>query len=121
MEVLFQLLIEILVLAIRLQMVDGGGVELHVEKPVELSGEFHNELQTPVGPICIGEAMELLDIFLVLAVPIAEQVMWIGMKWAHLLQRLTTSIIASYPCAFRSSMMKSIEAMLQCSAEVGRR
>ncbi|KAG5335199.1 hypothetical protein C0989_001895 [Termitomyces sp. Mn162] len=45
-EILFQLLVYMLCLAVRLWMVGGGGVELYSEQLVELAGELHHELQS---------------------------------------------------------------------------
>ncbi|KNZ76401.1 hypothetical protein J132_10511, partial [Termitomyces sp. J132] len=64
-EILFQLLVYILCLAIGLWMVGSGGVELYSKQSVELAGELHHELQSPIQDIGIGEAMELSDIPLV--------------------------------------------------------
>ncbi|KNZ78834.1 hypothetical protein J132_09761, partial [Termitomyces sp. J132] len=64
-EILFQLLVYMLCLAIGLWIVGSGGVELHSEQSVELVGELHYELQSPIQDIGIGEAMELLDVPLI--------------------------------------------------------
>ncbi|KAG5338411.1 hypothetical protein C0989_007356 [Termitomyces sp. Mn162] len=61
-EVLLQLLIYVFSLAIGLQVVGGGGVELHAKQLVELPGEIHHELWSLVRDVGIGEAMELPDI-----------------------------------------------------------
>ena len=49
-------------LAIRLQVVGGGGVELHREAAVELLSELCNKLWASVGHICIGETMKFPDV-----------------------------------------------------------
>ncbi|KNZ73223.1 hypothetical protein J132_00612, partial [Termitomyces sp. J132] len=64
-EVLLQLLIHALHLAIGLQVVGSGGVELHSEQLVELLGELHYKLQHLVGDISLREAIEFPDIPLV--------------------------------------------------------
>ncbi|KAG5341968.1 hypothetical protein C0989_006480 [Termitomyces sp. Mn162] len=61
-EILLQLLVHMLGLAIGLWVVGGGGVKLHSEQLVELPGELCHELQLLVRDISIGEAMEFLDI-----------------------------------------------------------
>ncbi|KNZ72702.1 hypothetical protein J132_02136, partial [Termitomyces sp. J132] len=64
-EVLLQLLIYTFGLAVGLQVVDGGGVELHTKQSVELLVEVCHKLWSPVRDICIREAMELPDVSLV--------------------------------------------------------
>ncbi|KAG5337721.1 hypothetical protein C0989_009015 [Termitomyces sp. Mn162] len=64
-EVLLQLLIYAFGLAIRLQVVGSGGVELHAKQLIELPGEVHHKLWSSVREIGVGEAMELPDIPLV--------------------------------------------------------
>ncbi|KNZ76899.1 hypothetical protein J132_06807 [Termitomyces sp. J132] len=59
---LLQLLIYAFGLAIRLQVVGGGGVELHAKQLVELPGEVCHKLWSLVRDVGIGEAMKLLDI-----------------------------------------------------------
>ncbi|KNZ81600.1 hypothetical protein J132_11232, partial [Termitomyces sp. J132] len=64
-EILFQLLVYTLCLAVRLWVVGSGGVELYSEQSVELLGELCHELWSPIQDVGIGEAMELPDIPLV--------------------------------------------------------
>ena len=62
---LLEFLVNMFCLAVRLEMICGGGVELHIEEAVELSGKFCNKLWAPAGYIHIREPMEFLDILLV--------------------------------------------------------
>ncbi|KNZ74854.1 hypothetical protein J132_05852 [Termitomyces sp. J132] len=64
-EILFQLLVYTLHLAIGLWMVGSSCVELYSKQLVELAGELHYELWFPIQDIGIGEAVELPDIPLV--------------------------------------------------------
>ncbi|KAG5348756.1 hypothetical protein C0989_008455 [Termitomyces sp. Mn162] len=61
-EILFQLLVYTLRLAIGLRMVGSGGVELYSEQLVELAGELHHKLWSLIQDIGVREAMELPDI-----------------------------------------------------------
>ncbi|KNZ77634.1 hypothetical protein J132_05003 [Termitomyces sp. J132] len=61
-EILFQLLVYMLHLAVRLWMVGSGSVELYSEQLVELVGELCHELWSPIQDIGVREAMELPDI-----------------------------------------------------------
>ncbi|KNZ71518.1 hypothetical protein J132_09180 [Termitomyces sp. J132] len=61
-EVLLQLLIYVFSLAIGLQVVGGGGVELYAKQLMELPSKIHHKLWFLVGDVGIGEAMELPDI-----------------------------------------------------------
>ncbi|KAG5333759.1 hypothetical protein C0989_004951 [Termitomyces sp. Mn162] len=64
-EILFQLLVYMLCLAIGLWMVGSGGVELYSKQLVELLGELHHELQSPIQDVGIREAVELPNVPLV--------------------------------------------------------
>lgn len=61
-EVLFQFLIDMFSLAVRLQIVGSEGVKLHTEK---LLSKFHNELWILVKHVHVGEAIKLPDVFLI--------------------------------------------------------
>ncbi|KNZ78896.1 hypothetical protein J132_09142, partial [Termitomyces sp. J132] len=63
--VLLQLLIYAFGLAVGLQVVGSGGVELHTKQSVELPGEVHLTLWSLVRDVGIREAVELPDIPLV--------------------------------------------------------
>ncbi|KNZ81309.1 hypothetical protein J132_02081 [Termitomyces sp. J132] len=60
-EILFQLLVYTLHLAIGLWIVGSGGVELYSEQSVELVSELHHELWSPIQDIGVGEAVKLPD------------------------------------------------------------
>ncbi|KNZ80073.1 hypothetical protein J132_07954 [Termitomyces sp. J132] len=64
-EVLLQLLIYAFGLAVGLQVIGGGDVELHTKQLVELPSEVHHKLWSPVRDVGVGEAMELPDFPLV--------------------------------------------------------
>ncbi|KNZ77542.1 hypothetical protein J132_05167 [Termitomyces sp. J132] len=56
-EILFQLLVYMFCLAIRLWMVGSGGVELHSEQLVELTGEIGDAVELPdVPPVQVCSA-----------------------------------------------------------------
>ncbi|KAG5349075.1 hypothetical protein C0989_006170 [Termitomyces sp. Mn162] len=61
-EILFQLLVYTLYLAIRLWMVGSGGVELYSKQPVELAGELCHKLWPLIQNIGVREAVKLPDI-----------------------------------------------------------
>ncbi|KNZ79510.1 hypothetical protein J132_09523, partial [Termitomyces sp. J132] len=64
-EVLLQLLVHMLYLAIRLQVVGSGGVRLYFEQSVELPGKLCHKLWPLVKDITLGEAVEFPDVPLV--------------------------------------------------------
>ncbi|KNZ73183.1 hypothetical protein J132_00572 [Termitomyces sp. J132] len=61
-EILFQLLVYMLRLAVGLSMVGSGGVKLYSKQLVGLLGELCHELQSLIQNIGVREAMELPDV-----------------------------------------------------------
>ncbi|KNZ72032.1 hypothetical protein J132_05081 [Termitomyces sp. J132] len=61
-EILFQLLVYMLHLTVRLWVVGSSGVELYSEQLVELPGELCHRLWSLIQDIGIREAMELPDV-----------------------------------------------------------
>jgi len=59
LRVLFQLLVDLLSLAVTLQVVGSGCHKLDSEESVELMGEFGNKLRSSVGHDVLWEAMQL--------------------------------------------------------------
>ncbi|KNZ75168.1 hypothetical protein J132_04653 [Termitomyces sp. J132] len=59
---MLQLLVYVFGLAVRLQVVGSGGVELYTKLLAEFLSEVHYKLQSPIRYISVGEAVELPDI-----------------------------------------------------------
>ncbi|KNZ73237.1 hypothetical protein J132_00424, partial [Termitomyces sp. J132] len=84
-EILLQFLIYVFGLAVKLWIVGSGGVELHTKQSVELPGEVHHKLWSPVRDIGVGEAMELPDVPLVQVCSAHGRAVGVGQNEVHLL------------------------------------
>ena len=119
-KVLLQFLIDPLRLSVTLWVIGHGGRYLNPKYTVQLPSEFCYELRTLVRDYLAGYAMEFPNMLNSLAVPAADRVVNVGMKWARLVKESTTTNMALWPDDSGSSTMKSTLTVSQGASGTGR-